>query len=134
MAGEFERIGGVLAKLFGVRSDGQSQELSVDDSGRIKTLAESLLVPADADITQLITVAVAGTPEQGPDKSNPGGWILKADPSNSGSVWLFGHGQSKALKGFPLGVGEAVFVMVENLNSLDFDADTNGAKIHVLKT
>jgi hypothetical protein len=135
MAGEFERIGGVLAKLFGVRTDGQSQQLNVDDSGRLKTLAEALLVSADADITQLITVAVAGgTPAvQGPDKSNPGGWILKADPNNTGSVWFFFHGQTKDLKGFPLGIGEAAFVMVENLSSLDFDADANGAKIHALK-
>lgn len=93
----------------------------------------SVMVTASADLTQLITVTTAGTPVQGPAVTNPGGWILKADPANSGSAWFMFHGQTKALKGFPLGVGESMMVPVESLADLDFDADTNGNKVHAAK-
>ena len=91
-------------------------------------------ITADADLTQLITVTAAGTPVQGPDKSNPGGWMLKANPSNTGSVWVMFHGQTKAAKGFPLEVGgNPICVPVVNLSGLDFDADTSGGKVHAIK-
>jgi hypothetical protein len=90
-------------------------------------------VTADADLTQTITVTTAGTPVQGPDKSNPGGWMLKANPSNTGSVWVMFHGQTKAAKGFPLEVGNPICAPVLNLSSLDFDADTSGGKVHAIK-
>lgn len=90
-------------------------------------------VTADADLTQIITVTTVGTSVQGPAVTNPGGWILKASPANVGSVWFFFHGQTKALKGFPLAVGESMMVPVESLADLDFDADTNGNKIHAAK-
>lgn len=93
----------------------------------------SVMVTADADLTQLITVAAAGTPVQGPAVTNPGGWMIKADPANTGSVWLMFHGQTKAAKGFPLGVGESTIPPVESLADLDFDADTSGGKIHAMK-
>lgn len=92
-----------------------------------------VLVTADADLTQLITVTTAGTPVQGPAKTNPGGWMVKSDPDNTGSVWFMYHGQTKALKGFPLGVGESMVVPVESLAALDFDADTSGDKVHATK-
>ena len=59
-------------------------------------------VTADADLTQLITVTTAGTPVQGPNKSNPGGWVLKANADNTDTVYFMFHGQTKAAKGFPL--------------------------------
>lgn len=94
---------------------------------------QAVMVTADADLTQIITVTTVGTPVQGPAVTNPGGWILKASPANVGSVWFFFHGQTKALKGFPLGVGESTVISVENLSSYDFDADTAGNKIHAAK-
>ena len=104
----------------------------------MKLLANGVYAPEpvvdpDANLTQLVTVTTAGTPVQGPDKSNPGGWMLKADPANTGSVWFMFHGQTKATKGFPLEVGEVMIVPVENLSDLDFDADTSGGKIRALK-
>lgn len=93
----------------------------------------SVMVTADADLTQIITVTTAGTPAQGPAVTNPGGWILKANPSNTGSVWFMFHGQTKAAKGFPIGVGESAIPPVESLSDLDFDADTSGGKIHAAK-
>lgn len=90
-------------------------------------------VVADADYTQLITVTTAGTPVQGPAKTNPSGWLLKADPANAGSVWFMFHGQTKAAKGFPLGVGESMLTQIEDLSTLDFDADNNGGKLHAVK-
>ena len=93
----------------------------------------ALLINVDADFTQLITVAAAGTPVQGPAKSNAGGWMLKSDPDNTDTVWFMFHGETKATKGFPLNVGEAMVVVVEDLSSLDFDADVNGNKIRAVK-
>jgi hypothetical protein len=93
----------------------------------------TVLAAADADLTQLITVTTSGVAVQGPDKTNIGGWILKADPNNSGNVWYMYHGQTKALKGFPLAVGESTYASILNLDSLDFDSDANGGKIHAAK-
>ena len=92
-----------------------------------------LLVAADADLTQIITVTTAGTVVQGPAKTNPGGWVIKANPTNTGNVWFMYHGQSKASKGFPLGIGDSMIVPIESLADLDFDADNNGGKIHASK-
>ena len=93
----------------------------------------SVMITPDADLTQVVTVTTAGTPVQGPAKSNPGGWMAKSDPANTGSVWFMFHGQTKANKGFPLGIGEVMPIHVESLADLDFDADTNGNKIRILK-
>ena len=91
------------------------------------------IVDADADLTQLITVATAGTPVQGPDVSTPGGWMLKADPTNTGNVWFMFWGQTASAKGFPLAVGEVMLAAVENLSDLGFDADASGNKIRAIK-
>jgi hypothetical protein len=92
-----------------------------------------LTTTVDADFTQLITVTTSGVPVQGPNKESSGGWFLKADPTNTGNVWYMYHGQTKALKGFPLGVGETGIADVLNLNMLDFDSDYNAGKIHASK-
>lgn len=91
------------------------------------------ITEVDADLTQVITVDVAGTPVQSPDKSNPTGWHIKASPTNTGNVFAMFHGQTKALKGFPLGPGESAFPAIENLSAFDFDTDTAGNKIHAMK-
>ena len=95
----------------------------------------AVLVTTDADITQLVTVTTAGTPVQGPNKSNPGGWVLKASPTNVVAVRFMFHGQLAAAKGFPLSVGESMYIPVANLSDLDFDADSggNGSKIWAIK-
>ena len=100
---------------------------------RVNKQAPIMVETTDADITQLITVTTAGTPVQGPDKSNISGWMIKADPTNVGNVWFMFHGQTKAAKGFPVAVGEAAPLYTQNLSSIDFDADTNGNKIRALK-
>lgn len=109
-----------------------TQELDFVDNGIIKQYAP-VLVTADADLTHIITVTSAGTPEAGPDKENPNGWILKANPDNTDTVWYMFAGQTKAAKGFPLNAGEAMIVPVRNLNQLSFDADVSGDKVHAAK-
>lgn len=99
----------------------------------VQQLASMAFITPDADMTQLITVVTAGTPVQGPDKVSEGIWLVKADPANTGTVYFMFHGQTKATKGFPLSAGEDEYVLVSNLNSLDFDASVNGMKIWALK-
>lgn len=128
---EFNGVHTQMVKLV----DGTADGATVVTAHVTRGLKVDPLVPvtASADLTQLITVTAAGTPVQGPAVTNPGGWVLKSDPANTGSVWFMFHGQTKALKGFPLAVGESMIVPVESLADLDFDADTNGNKIHAAK-
>lgn len=109
-----------------------TQELDFVDNGIIKQYAPVLVTP-DAGLTQIITVTSAGTPVPGPDVDNPNGWILKASPDNTDTVWYMFLGQTKAAKGFPLNAGEAMIVPARNLNQLSFDADVSGEKIHAAK-
>jgi hypothetical protein len=83
-----------------------------------------------------ITVAAAGTAEQGPDV--PGSlFMLAPHPDNSGIyVWV---GESEADvssdTGFPVlsSVSASVFVQVNNLSELYFDVSANGDKVCWLK-
>lgn len=102
------------------------------DGGYIKEAA-LVLVTADADLTQVITVTTAGTPVQGPNVTNPGGWVIKASPANTGTGYFMFHGQTKAAKGFPLAAGDPYPLMVANLSDIDFDVDTSGDKFHASK-
>jgi len=91
----------------------------------------SISVTADADITQLIFVSASATPVQGPNKSNPSGWIISAAPNNSGNMYIMYHGQTVALKGYPFSYGTQILVNVQNLSSFDFGSDnaTGGSAI-----
>ena len=88
-----------------------------------------VMVTADADLTQVITVTTTGTPVQGPNKSNPSGWYIKAATANTGVMYFMFHGQTAAAKGFPLSAGQVMFLPVANLSGLDFDATVNGEKV-----
>jgi hypothetical protein len=90
-------------------------------------------ITVDADITQKIIVTTAGSPVQGPSKTNDGGWILKASPLNSGVARYMFHGQSASNKGFPLSSGDICLFNGSNLSQLDFDADTDGSIIWATK-
>jgi len=91
------------------------------------------VITADADMTQLVTVTTAGTPVQGPNKANPGGWYVKAAVANTGTVYFMFHGQTAAAKGFPLSAGQTWVLPVVNLSSCDFDASVSGEKLHFAK-
>lgn len=93
----------------------------------------SPLITADADMTQLVTVTTAGTPVQGPDKNNAGGWAVKADPANTGYIYFMFHGQTAAAKGFPLSAGQTFVLPILNLSSVDFDASVNAQKVWLAK-
>jgi hypothetical protein len=141
MADDFDVTDGVGTIIRAVEKSGKktpSFVLDLGGAGAENLLTDALpvrivLVAADADITQLITVTTAGTPAQGPNKANPGGWMLKASADNTDTVYFMFHGQTKAARGFPLDKGESMIVPVSNLSSLDFDADVNGEKIHAAK-
>ena len=83
----------------------------------------------NADLTQIITVATAGSPQQGPDKASANGWFLTPGSANTGVAYWMYHGQTAAAKGFPMAVGGLFYVNVQNLNSLDFDVTTSGNTI-----
>jgi len=86
-------------------------------------------------VTGFITVTTAGTPVQGPDLAvAPGKAVVIAyHPSNTG---LIGIGNSSAnanlSTGTPFilsGAGQAVSLMVDNLNRIWVDASVNGEKV-----
>lgn len=87
----------------------------------------AMVIPAD-DFTGQITVTTAGTEVTGPSAKNAFGFLLKAHPDNTDTVWFFNSGLTKA-DGFPLDAGEATYVPVETLDQLQFDADVSGEKI-----
>ena len=107
----------------------------VDETNPLKISGSvaTVIVTPDADLTQLITVTTAGTPVQGPNKTNPGGWVIKAKLTNTGTMYLMYHGQTAANKGFGLNSGEWMFIPIVNLSDLDFDATINGEKVIALK-
>ena len=86
-------------------------------------------------VTGFITVTTAGTPVQGPDLAiAPGKAVVIAyHPSNTG---LIGIGNSSAnanlSTGTPFilsGAGQAISLMVDNLNRIWVDASVNGEKV-----
>jgi hypothetical protein len=86
-------------------------------------------------ISGIITVTTAGTAVQGPDTYSENGFMAKAHPDNTDTVWVGNNGSSdvSSTGGYPLNTGESVPVGVTNLNEAWFDADVNGEKICWLK-
>lgn len=82
----------------------------------------------DSNVTGIVTVTTAGTEVTGGDIFNQTGFLLKAHPDNTDTVWFMGTGQAKTA-GFPLDLGECAFCNVTNLSMLDFDADVSGEKV-----
>jgi hypothetical protein len=103
----------------------------IDTVNKMKAIVTDTLVMADAGITQMITVTTAGTPVQGPDVTNPGGWVIIGAGANTGKAYWMFHGQTTANKGFP--ITQALPIPVENLSSLDFDVSVNGEKVVAYK-
>ena len=88
------------------------------------------VIPATG-FTGQITVTTAGTLVDGPDVSSLTGFRIKAHPSNTGVAWvIFGTTKND---GYPLAVGQDVFVPVVNLKMLKFDCDTSGNKLCYIK-
>jgi hypothetical protein len=117
-------------KLYN-RGDGKYVDTKYDDGSQL--VKDPMFTP-DLDMTQLVTVVTAGTPVQGPDKSNPNGWWLRIDPANTGIISIMFHGQTKATKGFPLDSGQPLIPLnIKNLSSIDFDASVNNQKVWFLK-
>lgn len=81
----------------------------------------------DVALSGQITVAAAGTAEQGDDTSGFSRVAVKAHPDNADTVWVGsdGAGDVTASNGFPLNPGEGV-VLQGNLNLYWFDVDSNG--------
>ena len=65
------------------------------------------LVTVDDDYTGIVTIATAGTEEQGGDVDSFSGFMLKAHPDNTDTVWFMPHERTKAA-GFPLNKGEVM--------------------------
>lgn len=76
-----------------------------------------------------VTVTTAGTAVQGPDI--PGNiFCFTAHPSNTNPVWLGNvAGDIANSNGFPLKPQQNLYLRVNNLNALWFDATTNGEKV-----
>ena len=82
--------------------------------------------------TGVITVATAGSPQQGADIANLNGFVIKANPANTGIFYIFGTGQTYTT-GFPLSAGDMIYVPVADLNTLWFDVSVSGEKAAWIK-
>jgi hypothetical protein len=80
-------------------------------------------------LSGIITVATAGTAQQGTDV--PGHlFAIKAHPDNTDTAWVGNvSGDVAATNGFPLNPGEALIIELSNLNVLYFDTDVSGEKV-----
>lgn len=79
-----------------------------------------------------VTVAVAGTAVQFPDRVVAGPVSVKAHPDNTDVVYVGndGAGDVSNANGLPLAAGEELYLKyVHNLNVLWADADTSGEKL-----
>ena len=80
-----------------------------------------------------VTITTSGTPVQGPDVSNPRGFVITPYTTNSGYTWIIPHAGSKSTQGYPIPVGVQSFLNVYDLNQVDFDADANANIVCWLK-
>jgi hypothetical protein len=106
--------------------------MAADPDGSGNYVPESIsypaLVAADANFTQIVTISGSAN-VQGPNVSNPGGWVARPLSTNTGDVYYMFHGLTKAAAGFPISVGGSMLLRIFNLSALDFNTDTAGNKI-----
>jgi hypothetical protein len=83
-----------------------------------------------------ITITTAGSRVQGPNVQCPGGIILQCDPDGTGKAC---YGDSTVVYGTGVGVGGKLIAgaaasfdpgLVDNLNSLFFDASANSTVVY----
>ena len=132
MPDNFQITAGSGTTIRAVQKSGIDAQVVVLDVGGAGTENLLTMATADATITGAITVTTSGTPVQGGNISNPNGFIIKAHPDNTDTVWFMYHGQAKSV-GYPLNPGEQAPVPVSNLNLLDFDADVSGESLRYVK-
>ncbi len=82
----------------------------------------------------VLNPAVAGTAEQGPDQAIPAGFclIVKANPANTGDVWV---GESKAQAEshlFTLQPGPFVSLCVANATAIWIDVAVNAEGVEMI--
>lgn len=86
-------------------------------------------------ISGQITVTTAGTAVQGSAVDLIGGVFIRALEGNTGNVYVGndGAGDVTSSNGFELGPGDIIYIPVQNLSDLWFDAATNGDKFCWIK-
>ena len=82
-----------------------------------------------------ITVTTAGTAVQGTDVDSENGFFIRALAGNTGVVYVGQDGDDDvaSTNGYELSAGDTIFVTVDNLSYLYFDAATNGDKFCWIK-
>ena len=90
------------------------------------------IVSLDSNFTGIVTCATTGTAVSLGAVTNEGGFFVKPHPDNTDTVWIFFAGQTKA-SGFPLNTGETMYLPVNDLTSVVFDADVTDEKICFIK-
>jgi len=98
-----------------------------------KTLVQNSMVSVDLTFSGQIVVAHAGTPVQGPNFSNPNGWLVCPKYGNAGYSWISWQSAFAKDYGICMGVGQFITLHVANLNNLWFDVDTDGNAICFMK-
>ena len=92
-----------------------------NDKGAAMVVAQEIAMTDS--FTGQIAVPTPATEVTGDDVPNlNAGFMLKAHPDNTDTVWFMPVGRTKAA-GFPLGAGECAVVRVANLNLLCFDVE-----------
>ena len=91
------------------------------------------IVSLDSDFTGIAACSTAGTAQViGTGVTNEGCFFVKGHPDNTDSVWVFFTGQAKT-SGFPLNASEVMFLPVNDLGLVSFDADVTDEKICWIK-
>jgi hypothetical protein len=99
-----------------------TQKLSL---GGLLFMYENLTV--DSSFSGNFTISGSGVAIQGPNINTSGeGFYIKSDHYNCGIVYIYNHGGDWT-NGYTLANGEELFLTVENLNSLDFNINFEGA-------
>lgn len=77
----------------------------------------------DAPWCDQITVATAGVSVQGGNIPSSDGFLIKASPANTGTIYVWWQAGDGRTHGWPLSVGDTpLYLNVDNLNRVWFDA------------
>jgi len=90
------------------------------------------LVDMSSDFTGVTVCSTTGTAQNIGLAENSGGFWVHGHPTNTKPVWVFFTGQTKA-SGFPVAVGQTMFLSVGNLAQVQFDAEVTDEKICWMK-
>lgn len=104
--------------MAGKRGTGDNffRDIPEDSNVTAQVVASPFIRTSDGNWTGRILAAVTGTYYQGASVESSDGFFFKANPANTGTIWLGYTDTTSAM--FPLAAGDPIPVMVKNLNEV----------------